>query len=106
VKLQDLYPVEKNRQPALPDAELYALYVKPSCQRRRMARQLTRTLVNALMEQGFRSLVIGVLQANETGRRFYESIGGQPAGGQTLLIGGDAHSEVFYGWPAIQAVAV
>ena len=97
----------KTRQPALPfDAELYALYVKPSHQRRRLGRQLTRALVDELIERGYRGLVVGVLQANDSGRRFYESIGGQRVGGQSRIIGGDSHFEVFYGWPAIQAVSI
>jgi len=96
----------KTHQSDLPfDAELYALYVKPSHQRRRLGRQLTWALANELMERGFRGLVVGVLQANESGRRFYESLGGEPVGGRSRVIGGDSHFEVFYGWPAIRAVS-
>ena len=62
-------------------------------------------LVDELIERGYRGLVVGVLQANDSGRRFYESIGGQRVGGQSRIIGGDSHFEVFYGWPAIQAVS-
>jgi ribosomal protein S18 acetylase RimI-like enzyme len=96
----------KTRQPDLPfDAELYALYVKPSHQRRLVGRRLTWALANDLIERGFRGLVVGVLQANESGRRFYESIGGAQVGSQTRMIGSDSHAEVFYGWPAIRAVS-
>ena len=95
----------KTRQPALPfDAELYALYIKPDHQRRGVGRQLTLTLANELIKGGFRGLVVGVLQANEMGRRFYESMGGRRVGDHSRIIGGDAHSEVFYGWSAIKAL--
>jgi ribosomal protein S18 acetylase RimI-like enzyme len=39
----------RNRKPAFPfDAELYALYVAPHCQRRGVGRRLTRALVEIL----------------------------------------------------------
>lgn len=92
-------------QPGLPyDAELYGLYVKPDRQRQRFGRLLTRALVDELVERGFRGLVVGVLERNESGRRFYESIGSREVGRQSLVIGGDAHSEIFYGWTAIEDV--
>jgi len=95
----------KTRQPDLPfDAELYALYVKPSRQRGSVGRHLTRALVDELIARNFNGLLIGVLEANAPARRFYESIGGHPAGGQSLAIGGELYSEVFYGWTSIQDV--
>jgi ribosomal protein S18 acetylase RimI-like enzyme len=87
-------------------AELYALYVKPGRQRQRFGRRLTRALVDELIERGFRSLLVAVLEANRSGRVFYESIGRKQVGTQPLIIGGDSYLEVFYGWPAIQDAAV
>ena len=95
----------KTRQPHLPfDAELYAFYVKPGRQRESIGRELTSALVGALIERKFSGLIVGVLEENRPGRRFYESIGGKLVGSQSLTIGDESHSEVFYGWTAIDSV--
>jgi len=66
------------------DAEMYALYAKPSRQRESMGRKLTHALVDVLIERKFSGLIVCVLHANQAGRRFYESIGEQLAGSQFL----------------------
>ena len=94
------------RQQEFPfDAELFALYVKPDFQRQGVGRRLTRTLVDQLLQHGFQSLIVAVLEANESGRRFYESLGGRNVGLQSTKIGNKSYPEVFYAWPAIHSVA-
>jgi len=95
----------RSRQARFPfDAELYALYVKPPRQRRNVGRSLTRALVDALRDQGYRSLLVGVFEQNASARRFYETLGGAYVGEQPLSWGGASYPEVFYGWPELEDV--
>lgn len=57
-------------------AELYAIYLLKSYQRRGLGSALTRALVDRLVADGHDSLLVWVLVANPA-RRFYEKLGGR-----------------------------
>jgi hypothetical protein len=84
------------------DAEVYALYVRPARQRQGVGQRLMRTLIDPLFSRGHRSLLVGVLEHNLAGRRFYEAMGGTLVGTNTLVLGHGTYAEVLYGWPALE----
>lgn len=69
-----------SRHPGLPaDAELWAIYVLPGHQGRGLGTRLFAAAVERLVADGFRALLVQVLEGNAF-RRFYERHGGRFAG--------------------------
>jgi GNAT superfamily N-acetyltransferase len=83
--------------------ELYAMYLLESHQRRGIGTALLRRLAEQLAADGFRSCSAWVLADNPS-RAFYERLGGQPNGSQTITIGGEALVEFRYVWPEIHCL--
>lgn len=79
------------------DGELGAIYLLATHQKRGAGEALTRRIGGALVERGFRSMVVWVLKANRS-RRFYERMGGRLVAEQGIEIGGVTLPEVAYGW--------
>lgn len=93
-----------NRSRDLPfDAELYAIYLRESYQRRGLGARLTRVVGEWLHAQGHRSLLVWVL-ADNPARRFYESLGGQLIHEQPFELGGTTLIEAGYGWNELDAL--
>jgi GNAT superfamily N-acetyltransferase len=78
--------------------ELYAIYLLREKHGRGTGRALVRAVARRLAERGIRSMLVWVL-ADNPARRFYEALGGVPAGEQPTEIGGRQLIEVAYGWP-------
>ncbi len=78
--------------------ELYALYVLQEYQGQGIGRALMAVASGKLLERGLESMLIWVLAGNQPARRFYEALGGVPAGEQPIEIGGARLVEVAYGW--------
>jgi ribosomal protein S18 acetylase RimI-like enzyme len=86
----------------LPNAgEISALYILPQHQRRGLGRRLIRAAATQLAELGCTALLIGALDANVSGRAFYEAVGGQIVGERHSEDYGFPQREVIYGWPSI-----
>ncbi|MDE0131719.1 MAG: GNAT family N-acetyltransferase [bacterium] len=85
-------------------AELYAIYVYEDYQRRGVGRRLVSALAGALSERGLSSMLLWVLEDNPGARSFYESLGGEELGTQTITIGGEDLTEVAYGWRDIESL--
>lgn len=83
------------------EGEIYAIYVLRRKQFRGVGRALFLAAVDSLLLRGMRSLLVWVLAANPY-RRFYESLGGQPARSRSLKIGGKRLEETGYGWEDIK----
>lgn len=81
------------------DGELYAIYLLAEHRGKGIGRRLVATIARWLSERGTKSLVIWVLKENVTGRAFYEALGGQLVGEQTITIGSSNLQDVAYGWP-------
>jgi ribosomal protein S18 acetylase RimI-like enzyme len=79
------------------DAEVYAIYLLPSVQRRGLGTSLIREFARELRDQGFRSMAVWVLKLNMS-KAFYEALGGQILAEQTIERGGQSFLEVAYGW--------
>lgn len=78
--------------------EIYVLYLLPSYQRQGIGRQLTISVAERLVEQGFHSLLIRVLKTNAPACRFYEALGGHLVLEEPFEERGAALVRVGYGW--------
>jgi ribosomal protein S18 acetylase RimI-like enzyme len=84
------------------DGELYAVYILPGEQRRGSGRRLTLAVAGRLAAEGFRAMLLWVLEGNEPARRFYESLGGARVRRKRDERAGGAPAEVAYGWPDLR----
>jgi len=80
------------------DAEVYSLYLLKEAQGRGIGRALIRAVAAVVIQQGFSSLALWVLERNRS-RGFYESCGGRLAASKVIEIGGARLMEVAYWWP-------
>ncbi len=80
------------------DSELVALHVRGARQRQGLGRGLVAAVAERLAQQGSRSMMLWVLEANES-RGFYERLGGQLLDEVQVSSG---QPEVAYGWLAIE----
>lgn len=88
-------PIRTPRPPF--EAELYAIYLLPSVQRRGVGRQLFDRLIQAFSAQNYQSLLLWSLRHNpSTG--FYERMGGQPIADETIGIGDTELPTRAFGW--------
>jgi L-amino acid N-acyltransferase YncA len=85
------------------DAELFAVYLLQSAQRRGIGSALLRRLALSLMARGFKSMVAWVLEDNVSGR-FYEQSGAVQVRGKEMEVGGVMLPVVAYGWGDLGAV--
>ncbi len=83
------------------DCELYAIYLMPARQRHGLGQELALTLREALLMNGFSSMVVWVLEQNLPGVSFYQRIGGLQIAQKSIEIGGAALSELAFGWPVL-----
>ena len=86
------------------DAEIYALYVLQSHQRRGVGRELVRESARHFVRNGRFGFYLWVLKANRA-RMFYEAMGGVEMGEKTERLG-PRHSfaQVAYGWHDLTAL--
>ena len=82
--------------------ELYAIYLQAGAQRRGLGAQLLRSVAQELATTGLGGMFVWVLEENAS-RRFYERMGGTPAGQESVEIGGAQLLQVAYGWPDLRA---
>jgi GNAT superfamily N-acetyltransferase len=86
------------------DAELYAIYLLRESQGRGTGTALLEAIAAALVERGFRSMAVWVLERNPA-RSFYEKMGAHLAASKVIDIGGAKLMEVAYAWPDLRSVA-
>ena len=79
------------------NAELHAIYLLKSVQRRGVGRRLIRDWASLAVARGFHAAIVRVLAANPA-RFFYESLGAERLQETQLVIGGTAYPELWYGW--------
>lgn len=86
-------------------AELYAIYLLQEHQNRGLGRHLVSAVTHSLLEHGFTSMLLWVLEDNRPACRFYESLGGELISSKTVTIGGANLREISYGWRNIAPLA-
>lgn len=85
------------------DAEIYALYVLQSHQRRGAGRVLVRACARHFVRHGLFGFYLWVLKANRA-RLFYEAMGGREVGEKQERLGMHPYDEVAYGWHDLTAL--
>ena len=85
------------------EAEIFALYVMQTHQRRNIGRELMRACARHFVRQGLFGFYVWVLKANRA-RLFYEALGGQEIGGKTERLGKHSFAQVAYGWHDLSAL--
>ena len=83
------------------DAELYAIYLMPANQRHGVGKQMAQALTEALLMEGFSSMIVWVLERNLPAVSFYKRLGGIQIAHKTIVIGGTVLSELAFGWPVL-----
>ena len=86
--------------------ELYAIYVLEEHQNRGLGRHLVSAVAQCLLDDGFNSMLVWVLEDNRGARRFYESVEGKRVGRKIAAVGGRDLVEVAYGWRDIAGLVV
>jgi GNAT superfamily N-acetyltransferase len=93
--------VGKSRgSPAGYPGEIYAIYLLEEVKGLGVGRALFLEGQQWLRERGLWPAALWVLRDNTRARRFYERMGGQLAGEQSITIGGVSYPEVAYSWGA------
>jgi L-amino acid N-acyltransferase YncA len=86
------------------DAELYAIYLLARAQRRHIGTALLRKLAASLTSQGFKSMLVWVLEQNPA-VHFYAGSGAIQVIKKEIEIGGAVLPEIAMGWPDLAVIA-
>ncbi|WP_349956043.1 GNAT family N-acetyltransferase [Rhizobium sp. ZPR3] len=85
------------------EAEVYALYLLPAYQRRKIGSALFAKVAGDLGDMGHKGLLALALE-NNPNRVFYERLRGQPVSTEPLTLGGTAVGQIAYVWDDIPAL--
>jgi ribosomal protein S18 acetylase RimI-like enzyme len=85
------------------EAEIHALYVLQSSQRRGAGRALVSAAARHFVRNGYFGFHLWVLKANRA-RLFYEALGGHEIAERTERLGRHPFAEVAYGWHDLTAL--
>lgn len=86
------------------DAEIYAISLHPTSQRRGIGRRLLLECAGALDDQGFERLVLWEL-ADSPVRGFFDALGGRVVAERTIVLGDVGYPGVGYGWDDLARLA-
>ncbi len=84
-------------------AELFVIYLLHEHQRKGIGRKLISAVAARLLEEGFESMLLWVLDGNPA-CEFYEALGGQRLREKPYRAGGVTLVEVAYGWRDISGL--
>jgi L-amino acid N-acyltransferase YncA len=85
------------------DAELYAIYLLQSGQRRGAGRALTQAMASALHRKGYQRMLVWVLEQNPSAG-FYQRLGAVPVARRMIELGGIELAELALGWPVLDCL--
>lgn len=89
------------------DSELYAIYLLKTAQGKGIGRQLMQTFAKRLVDKGYKSMLLWVLQNNQKSRGFYETMGGILVAEGVYRVTQDATLiTVAYGWKDIRRLVI
>jgi GNAT superfamily N-acetyltransferase len=86
------------------DAELYSIYLLRELQRRGTGKAMLEAIAGTLVERGFGSMGVWVLERNPS-RSFYEKMGAHLATTKVIDIGGAKLMEARYVWNDLKGLA-
>jgi GNAT superfamily N-acetyltransferase len=84
--------------------ELYEIYLIDRAKRFGLGRELFAGYIDWCAESGLRRMVVWVLEANRSARRFYEALGGRAAGRIESSVSGFPVIEMAYVWDALPTI--
>ncbi len=87
------------------EAELYAVYLLQSEQRKGIGRKMFQSLLNELKTREYRSLMVWVLEQNPA-VHFYKRIGGEEAERKEIRIGEETFTEIALYWRDIARLTI
>ncbi|MDO3411099.1 GNAT family N-acetyltransferase [Saccharibacillus sp. CPCC 101409] len=87
------------------EAELYAVYLLQSEQRKGVGRKMFRKMVAELKERGYRSLMVWVLEPNPA-VHFYKRLGAEEFERKEIRIGDEPFTEIAFCWNDIDRLTV
>jgi ribosomal protein S18 acetylase RimI-like enzyme len=91
-----------NRYPEVPcDAELQAIYVLPSANRRGVGRALLTEGVAWLLQHGYKNMAVFVFRDNAVGTSFYKSLGAELYDSGEFEVAGKKYPDQSYRWPSL-----
>jgi ribosomal protein S18 acetylase RimI-like enzyme len=93
-------PVRENREPRR--GEVWMIYLLPELRHRGLGTLLMRSAARGLDRRGMRSMIVRTLARNDDARRFYERLGGRPAGEREISVGAQRLAEVAYCWDTLE----
>jgi len=84
------------------ESELSLIYVLPEAQGRGVGRMLVHAIADGLLRRGVRSMLLWTIGANQSGRAFYDGLGGTVVAKKWS----DKNKGwvVAYGWPDVSAL--
>jgi GNAT superfamily N-acetyltransferase len=85
------------------DSELFAIYILQEYQRQNIGTRLMKTVAKDLVEQGFQSMLVWVLEKNPS-RKFYKSLQPDFVVEDIIQIGDNLYKEVALGWKRIEVL--
>lgn len=85
------------------DAEIYAIYILKDYQGHSIGSKLIQHLVEELVSQGFKSLIVQVLAENRS-KEFYQKAGARYLDTRELDISGEKLEELVYAWEDIKRI--
>lgn len=87
------------------EAELYAVYLLQSEQRKGIGRAMFGVLLEELRKKGYRSLMVWVLEQNPA-VRFYQKLGSEEIERKEIVIGEQSFTEIALHWPDIVQLTI
>ncbi|MCQ4088625.1 GNAT family N-acetyltransferase [Saccharibacillus sp. JS10] len=87
------------------EAELYAVYLLQSEQRKGIGRQMVDRMLSELQAREYRSLMIWVLEQNPA-IAFYQRLGGKEVDRKEIQIGDERFTEIALSWQDITALKI
>ncbi|NGZ76737.1 GNAT family N-acetyltransferase [Saccharibacillus alkalitolerans] len=87
------------------EAELYAVYLLQSEQRKGIGRRMMRQMVERLRESGYLSLMVWVLEQNPA-VHFYRKLGGEELDRKQIRIGEETFTEIALHWRDIARLTI
>ena len=85
------------------DGELFAIYLRPSDQRKGIGRILVSAIARRFLQDGVESLLVQALAENE-GVEFYASLGAVHLYDRKVEVYGDSQKMSVYGWQDISSL--
>jgi GNAT superfamily N-acetyltransferase len=83
--------------------ELMAIYILQEYQRKHIGTELVKLVVERLLENNIRTMIVWVLK-DSPNCRFYEILGGKYVGEKMLEYGGIDYITIAYGWDNIRLI--